>query len=134
MTRKLFLPGAGGSARFWQPVIERLPAAWDCHSFAWPGLGCEPHRQDVAGIDDLAEMVLAQLSTPADLVAQSMGGLVALKVALRSPEKVRPRLRAGFPSRLSAPRTGGPNIARNSRKPRRGSPRSAKTSRLVCRP
>jgi pimeloyl-ACP methyl ester carboxylesterase len=107
MTKKLFLPGAGGSARFWRPVIERLPANWICHSFAWPGLGSEPHRAEVAGIDDLVDMVLAQISNPVDLVAQSMGGLVALKVALRSPDKVRRLVLAATSGGLPVERLGG---------------------------
>lgn len=89
MTKKLFLPGAGGSALFWQPVIERLPANWVCQSLSWPGLGAEPHDGDVAGIDDLVELVLDRISSPVDLIAQSMGGVVAIKVALRLPAKVR---------------------------------------------
>jgi len=40
-------------------------------------------------MDDLVSMVLAQLDGPSDLVAQSLGGLVALRVALTAPEKIR---------------------------------------------
>jgi pimeloyl-ACP methyl ester carboxylesterase len=40
-------------------------------------------------VDDLVAMVLSELDEPADLIAQSMGALVALRVALNVPEKVR---------------------------------------------
>jgi pimeloyl-ACP methyl ester carboxylesterase len=40
-------------------------------------------------MDDLVAMVLAEMPGPSDLVAQSMGGLIALRVALSAPEKVR---------------------------------------------
>lgn len=89
MTDLFFLPGAGGSAAFWRPVADRLASDRRRRFFAWPGLGDEPHDPDVRGLDDLAAMVLAAIDEPADLIAQSMGGLVAVQVALAAPEKVR---------------------------------------------
>lgn len=89
MTPMLFLPGAGGSAAFWRPVADRLDPARKRRFFAWPGLGNEPHDPGIRGIDDLVAMVVAGLDEPADLIAQSMGGLVALRVALAVPAKVR---------------------------------------------
>ena len=89
MTRMLFLPGAGASASFWRPVADRLEPDRRRHFFAWPGLGNEPHDPNVRGVDDLVAMVLAELDGPSDLIAQSLGGLVALRVALAAPDKVR---------------------------------------------
>lgn len=89
MTKLLFLPGAGGSASFWRPVSDRIYPERSRHLFAWPGLGDEPHDPDVRGIDDLVAMVLARMEAPVDLIAQSMGGLVAVKAALAAPERVR---------------------------------------------
>ena len=40
------------------------------------------------GIDDLVAMVLDHMDEPVDIVAQSMGGLVAVKAALVAPEKL----------------------------------------------
>lgn len=87
MTRALFLPGAGGSAAFWRPVAERLSG--EKVMLTWPGLGNEPPRAGVESVDDLVGLVLEQLTEPADIVAQSMGGLVAVRAALAAPEKVR---------------------------------------------
>jgi len=88
--RVLFLPGAGADPAFWRPLGDRLPAAWDKTWFGWPGLGEQPPDPAVNAIDDLVAMVEAMLDPgPCDLVAQSMGGVVALSVALRNPEKVR---------------------------------------------
>jgi pimeloyl-ACP methyl ester carboxylesterase len=70
--------------------MEALPQEWDLHSLAWPGLGDEPLDPSVCGLDDLVALVTDHSgSEPVDLVAQSMGCLVALKVALRAPDKVR---------------------------------------------
>ncbi len=87
--RVVFLPGAGGSAGFWREVGERLPAQRERVYLGWPGLGDEPHDPAVRGFDDLVELVEGQLDAEADLVAQSMGGIVAVRVALRRPEAVR---------------------------------------------
>lgn len=85
----LFLPGAGGSADFWKPVAGRLPADWPKEHFSWPGLGVEPHDPAIRGIDDLVALVIARMDRPVDLVAQSMGGVIAARVALERPQMVR---------------------------------------------
>jgi pimeloyl-ACP methyl ester carboxylesterase len=87
VAKTFFLPGAGGSADFWRPVATHL--GLDGRLLAWPGLGNELHRPDVNGVDDLVNMALEGLDEPANIIAQSMGGLVAVKVALVAPEKVR---------------------------------------------
>ena len=46
-------------------------------------------------LDDLVSMVLAQMDEPCDLIAQSMGGLIALKAALAAPERVARLVLAG---------------------------------------
>ncbi|MDI9847960.1 alpha/beta hydrolase [Rhodoblastus sp. 17X3] len=86
--KTIFLPGAGGSAAFWRPVSERLPGGSKVH-LAWPGLGNEPPSPKVRGFDDLVAMALAELDQPSNLVAQSMGGLVAVHCALQAPERIR---------------------------------------------
>jgi pimeloyl-ACP methyl ester carboxylesterase len=85
----LFHPGAAGDGTFWRPVGERLPADWEKVYLSWPGLGDQPADPSVRSLDDLVERVAARLSRPGDLVAQSMGGLVAVRVAARLPERVR---------------------------------------------
>lgn len=85
----LFLPGASGAGNFWQPVAERLPGNWQKVLFDWPGLGDIPADPRVQSFDDLAQLVMQDLDAPVDLVAQSMGGLVAMKVALARPRAVR---------------------------------------------
>ncbi|MGH8444208.1 MAG: alpha/beta fold hydrolase [Solimonas sp.] len=89
MTPVLFLPGAAGRADFWQPVAARLPPQLPRRLLHWPGLGNEPHDASVNSLDDLVQLVLGELREPADLVAQSMGGAVALRVALAAPRLVR---------------------------------------------
>ena len=84
-----FLPGAGGSPEFWRPVADRLPADWGKTLLGWPGAGDQPHHPNVNSFEDLVDLVQASIASRSDLVAQSMGGVVAIGVALHYPEKVR---------------------------------------------
>lgn len=88
MSRLLFLPGAGADPAFWRPVGDRLLG--ETVYFGWPGLGDQPPSPDVNGFEDLVAMVDAELARgPADLLAQSMGGLIAILATLRRPASVR---------------------------------------------
>ncbi len=95
MTTVFFLPGTGASPGFWTPVGERLPGGWTKHYLGWPGLGDEPADPAIGSYDDLIALVEARLDDvkageePVDLVAQSMGGFIAARVALAHPKKVR---------------------------------------------
>ncbi len=89
-TRLIFLPGAGGDPGFWRPLGALLPGGWGQTYLGWPGLGDQPPSAEVQGFDDLVRLVEEQLGDgPVDLLAQSMGGPVALRVALRHPGRVR---------------------------------------------
>ena len=85
----VFLPGASGDPNFWRPVGERLAASWEKVYLGWPGLGDQAPDPAVRGFDDLVDRVEEALTRPAGLVAQSMGGVVAIRAALRHPERVR---------------------------------------------
>jgi pimeloyl-ACP methyl ester carboxylesterase len=87
--KTIFLPGAGGSAEFWRPVAERLPADPPKQRLSWPGLGNEPPAENMRGADDLVSMVLDALDEASNIVAQSMGGLIAVRSALKAPDKIR---------------------------------------------
>jgi len=89
MTPILFLPGSGASPDFWKLVGTRLPAPWPKTFFGWPGLGHEPHDPAIKGLDDLIAMVVARMTEAVDLVAQSMGGVIAARIALAHPRLVR---------------------------------------------
>lgn len=89
MAKILFLPGSGASPDFWKPVGTLLPADWSKHYFGWPGLGDQPHDPAIKGMDDLVRMVAARMDGPVDLVAQSMGGIIAARLAIEQPQKVR---------------------------------------------
>jgi pimeloyl-ACP methyl ester carboxylesterase len=85
--KTLFLPGAGGSASFWKPVAtsSRLGGVF----FAWPGLGAEAPEPGIDSIDDLTALVAGEITELVSIVAQSMGGFIAMRLALAFPTLVK---------------------------------------------
>lgn len=87
MVKNLFLPGAGASATFWKPAADE--ARLDGVFFAWPGLGLERPAPGIESIDDLIALVAEEITEPVNIIAQSMGGFIALKLALKFPNLVK---------------------------------------------
>ena len=87
MVHATFVPGAAGQGSFWLPIIERLPASWQAQSIDLPGLGTGPSLPDVSSYGDLVDLA-ASMPAPSVVVAQSMGGFIALELALEYPELV----------------------------------------------
>jgi pimeloyl-ACP methyl ester carboxylesterase len=103
--RVFFLPGASGDPDFWLPLGDLLPASWEKVYFAWPGLGNCQHDPTVNGFNDLVSLVEKKLGdVPVDILAQSMGGLVGARIAIRHPANVHRLV-------FSATTIGGPRAA-----------------------
>ena len=88
MTHLLFLPGAGGAAEFWHPLGTLLPEQYDKTYLNWPGLGHEAHRPGFDSLEALTTHAAAHLKNDTVVVAQSMGGIFALRLALLYPQRV----------------------------------------------
>jgi poly(3-hydroxyoctanoate) depolymerase len=82
----VWLPGMSGMGEFWAPVASRVAGEHALVDF--PGLGTNPPSVTVNGYEDLVDDVAAKFAGPSVLVAQSMGGVVAMHLALRYPELV----------------------------------------------
>ena len=87
-SRLFFLPGALGRTEFWHPAASLLTHPAQHIHVTWPGFGGIARDPNVQGIDDLVSKVLAAIDQPSALIAQSMGGVVAMLAALRKPELV----------------------------------------------
>lgn len=85
----IFLPGASGNTEFWKPVSNGLRHPGQREFVAYPGFGGVPSESDVNSIDDLVMRVCASITGPVDLLAQSMGGVIAIRAALRKSALVR---------------------------------------------
>jgi pimeloyl-ACP methyl ester carboxylesterase len=86
--RVLFLPGASGDRDFWKPVADRIRHAGEKVLLGWPGFGANPPDPSIESLDDLFASVLRRIDRPVDLIAQSMGGVLAVRAALEKPELV----------------------------------------------
>ncbi len=86
--RLLFLPGASGNTGFWQPLARQLRHPAERIHLGWPGFGDTPPDPEVNGFDDLLALVLTRLDRPCALIAQSMGGVLALRAALARPQRI----------------------------------------------
>jgi pimeloyl-ACP methyl ester carboxylesterase len=85
----VFLPGAGGRAAFWAPVAARLADLGRSVCLGYPGFGDAPGEAGVTSLDGLYRWLLPRLPEGrCHLVAQSMGGILAARIALEHPDRV----------------------------------------------
>jgi len=87
-TRLIFLPGASGNADFWKPVADLLTHPGERLQYGYPGFGPTPPDQAINGMDDLVARVVVEIDRPTALIAQSMGGVIAIRAALEKPDLV----------------------------------------------
>ncbi|MFK8330716.1 alpha/beta fold hydrolase [Pseudomonas sp. BJa5] len=87
-SRLIFLPGASGNTDFWRPAARQLVHPAHQLHVGWPGFGPTPADPQVNSLDDLVARLLPAIDRPTALVAQSMGGIVAVRAALERPERI----------------------------------------------
>jgi len=85
----IFLPGAAGKTEVWEPLARGLSHAGTRHFVSWPGFGGAPADDSVNGLDDLVRRVTAELTEPAVLFGQSMGGVIAVRAAASTGARLR---------------------------------------------
>ncbi|WP_242345078.1 alpha/beta fold hydrolase [Anaeromyxobacter terrae] len=85
----VFLPGAAGSASFWRPVADRLGDLGPVQVLGYPGWGGFSAAPAVKSLDDLYRWVVERLPPGSShVIAQSMGGILAARLAADRPERV----------------------------------------------
>ncbi len=98
----VFIHGAGGNGQLWGSQLRSLSAIRHVLSLDLPGHG-RSSGTGMAYMGDYAAVaaaVLTRLATPAIVVGHSMGGGVALQLALRWPELLAGMVLVGTGSRL----------------------------------
>jgi pimeloyl-ACP methyl ester carboxylesterase len=99
------IAGLGQGSWAWRDVVPLLDRDRRVVTFDNRGTGLRSEEQARASIAELAEDALAELDEPADIVGLSMGGYVALTIALEQPHVVRSLVLVGTGA-------GGPNRVR----------------------
>lgn len=84
-SKLLFLPGASGDTCFWEPVSNLLAYPAERLHIGWPGFGPTSAEPGVRGIGDLVAKVIGEIQGSTALIAQSMGGLIAVLAAFEKP-------------------------------------------------
>jgi pimeloyl-ACP methyl ester carboxylesterase len=108
MATLVFLPGAGGSASFWRPVADRLADLGRNYVFGYPGFGDCPVDPSIESLDDLFGWLLEQLPVePCHVIAQSMGGVLAVRMALERPKLVSRLVLVATSGGVDVARLGG---------------------------
>lgn len=86
LTTYYFLAGASGKRDFWQPVMQRLKSSnLIMHQIDYPSFAGCPAHSNVNSFTDLSDYVFNQIQHPSVIIAQSMGGLFAIRAALEKP-------------------------------------------------
>ncbi len=89
MNKLVFLPGASGSQHFWQPLKAALTEYPDQQVIAYPSFDGVAPNLAIQNLHDLQEFVEKQIEDDSILIAQSMGGDLAVGLALKHPQKVK---------------------------------------------
>ena len=89
MNKLVFLPGASGSQHFWQPLRAALTEYTDQQVIAYPGFDSIVPNLATQKLYDLQEFVKEKIEDDSILIAQSMGGVLAVGLALKHPQKVK---------------------------------------------
>jgi len=86
----VLIHGWGMNRQIWQGVIEHLPSEVAARVVAldMPGYGDNQVGEIEMNFDGLVSWLEEQVTVPSILIGWSLGGLVAQRLAIKSPEKV----------------------------------------------
>jgi pimeloyl-[acyl-carrier protein] methyl ester esterase len=86
----VLLHGWGLNSAVWQEIVPTLSAKYSLHLVDLPGFGFSQNTLiDSADLSLWSETVLAELPAQFNLLGWSMGGLIALRMALDHPSRIQ---------------------------------------------
>jgi len=84
----ILLHGWGLNSRIWGPVANTLAARYRVHSIDLPGHGASEWRDELPLLDDWVRAIAPYVPRAAIVIGWSLGGLIALRLAMLSPERI----------------------------------------------
>lgn len=86
----IFIPGLACPGSVWDHVVARFEANYRCHVVTLAGFGGKPAIKAEHFLDDVADAIIAyareqKLDKPI-LVGHSLGGVLAMKIAIKAPD------------------------------------------------
>ncbi len=85
----VILHGWGGcNHKHMQPIVDQLVSRYRVTNFDLPGLGQSDWHHDIQSINDMADQLLSHLPKQAIYIGWSFGGLIAMSIAARYPERI----------------------------------------------
>ena len=103
----VFFPGAGGRVEHLRPIAERLARRRSTRICEYPGLAGVAPDPSLCSLSDLQRYLLDRLPERFDLVTMSMGGVLALRIALAHPERLRKLVLMATSGGVDMPSLGG---------------------------
>lgn len=95
----VMLHGWGMHSGVWQPLVKKLSRQFTLHLVDLPGMGFSQPIEP-SHLHAVAEKVAEQIPGNADICGWSLGGLVAMRIALTHPEHVRRMVLVGSTPRF----------------------------------
>ncbi|MCU0549478.1 MAG: alpha/beta fold hydrolase, partial [Leptolyngbya sp. Prado105] len=88
----LFIHGQGGAIDYWYKNVFAIAQQHQVYALDWVGSGKSDKPQATYTLDDLSRFIVRFMDvvglSHASLIAGSVGGILALKIALQFPERV----------------------------------------------
>ncbi len=86
----IFIPGLATPGSVWDHTVARFEAGYRCHVVTLAGFGGKPPVKTEHFLDDMADAIIAyareqKLDKPV-LVGHSLGGVLAMKIAIKAPD------------------------------------------------
>lgn len=88
MINLVLIHGWGCDSRTWQPLLESLQTLASATLIDLPGFGASPAVAEFS-LDAVLDKIAAQLPQDAVVMGWSLGGMLAVQLAARFPERVR---------------------------------------------
>lgn len=103
----VLLHGAGSSGEVWRRQIDHLAERHSPVAFDWPGHGRSSGTEPLDSLEAYADVTLALCDRlaieRAVVIGTSMGGAVALDLALRAPDRVRALVLVSTAAKIALP-------------------------------